>query len=57
MNESEMKNAISDTNNTLEGINSRLDEAKDQISVLEDKVEKKSGRAFLSKWHQSEGKQ
>ena len=43
------KNAISDTNNTLEGINSRLDEAKDQISVLEDKVEKKSGRATKRK--------
>ena len=26
--------------NTLEGINSRLDEAEDQVSFLEDKVEK-----------------
>ena len=29
-----MKNAISEINNTLEGINSRLDEAEDHISDL-----------------------
>ena len=34
-----MKNAISEINNTLEGMNSQLDEAQDQISDLEDKVE------------------
>ena len=34
-----MKNAISEIKNTLEGINSRLDEAEDFISDLEDKVE------------------
>ena len=28
-------------NNTLEGINSRLDKAQDQMSYLKDKVEKK----------------
>ena len=32
---------MSAINNTLKGINSRLDEAEDQISDLEDKVEKK----------------
>ena len=31
---------ISEMSNTLEGINSRLHEAEDQISDLEDKVEK-----------------
>ena len=36
-----MKNAISKIKNTLKGINSRLDEAEDQISHLEDKVGKK----------------
>ena len=36
----EMKNTISELKNTVEGINSRLDEAKDWISKLEDKVEK-----------------
>ena len=35
-----MKNTICDITNTLEGINRRLDEAEDQISNLEDKVEK-----------------
>ena len=30
---------LSEINNTLEGINSRLDEAEDQISDLEEKVE------------------
>ena len=40
--QSEIKNAISGTNNTLEWIKSRLDEAEDQISDLEDKVEKKT---------------
>ena len=29
-------------NNTLEGINSRLDEAEDQISNLEDKIKRKN---------------
>ena len=38
---SEMKQAILKRNNTLEGINSRLDKGEDPISVLEDKVEKK----------------
>ena len=38
--QSEIKNAISEINNTLEGINCRWDAAKDQISVLEHKVEK-----------------
>ena len=33
-------NAISEINNTLEGIKSKLDEAEDCISDLEDKVEK-----------------
>ena len=36
-----MKNAIFERNITLEGINSRSGEAEDQISNLEDKVEKK----------------
>lgn len=31
---SEMKNIITKMNNTLEGINSRMDEAEDQISDL-----------------------
>ena len=35
-----MKTTISEINNTLEGISSRLDETDDQISNLEDKVEK-----------------
>ena len=35
-----MKNIISETKNTLEGITSRLDEAEDQISEVEDKVER-----------------
>ena len=38
--QSEIKNAISEINNTPEGINSRLDEGQDQITILEDKVEK-----------------
>ena len=38
--QSEIKNAISGTNNTLEWIKSRLDEAEDQISYLKDKVDK-----------------
>lgn len=33
-----MKNTITKNKNTLEGINSRVDEAEDQISRLEDKV-------------------
>ena len=37
--QSEIK-AISEINTTWEGINSRLDEAEDGISVLEDKVGK-----------------
>ena len=36
----EMKNTISELKTIVEGINSRLDEAQDQISKLEDKVEK-----------------
>ena len=35
-----MNNAIYEINNTLEGINSRLDKAEDWISYLENKVEK-----------------
>ena len=38
--QSESKNISSEINNTLEGINSRLGEAVDQISDLEDKVGK-----------------
>ena len=38
--QSEIKNAISKINNILEGINSKLDEAADQISDLEDKIER-----------------
>ena len=33
-----MKNTITEMKKTLEGINSRLDEAKDRIRYLEDKV-------------------
>ena len=33
------KNTINEKRNTLEGINSRLDEAENQVSDLEDKVE------------------
>ena len=36
-------------NNTLEGINSRLDEAEDQISDLEDKVEKTTRQSSKNK--------
>ena len=32
---------MSELKNTVEGIKTRLDEAEDQISKLEDKVEKK----------------
>ena len=35
-----MKNTISEIKNTLEGITSRLDEAEDQVSELEDKWER-----------------
>ena len=38
--QSEIKDAISEINNILEGINRRLDEAEDQISDLEYKVGK-----------------
>ena len=37
----EIKNAVSQINNTLKGINSRLDEAEDCISDFKDKVEKR----------------
>ena len=37
--QSEIKNAIFEINNTLEGTNSRWDEAENCISDLEDKVE------------------
>ena len=37
----EIKNAISEINNTLKGINGRLDEAEDWISDLEDEVKRK----------------
>jgi len=37
-NESEMKNSITEIENTLGGINSRLEEAKEQTSDLEDRV-------------------
>ena len=44
------KNVISEINNTLEGMKSRLHEAEDLISVLKDKVEKKHpGRAVKRK--------
>ena len=33
-----MKNAITEIKNTLEGINSRLDKAEDEIIGLENKV-------------------
>ena len=36
----EMKNTISELKNTVEGIKSRLDEAQDWNTELEDKVEK-----------------
>ena len=36
----QIKNTISEINNTLGGINRRLDEAEGRTSVLEDKVEK-----------------
>ena len=39
-NQSEVKNTISEMENTVEGIKCRLDEAKDWISDLEDKVER-----------------
>ena len=37
--QSEIRNAIFEINNTLGGINSRLDEAENQICDLEDKAE------------------
>ena len=40
--QSEMRNAILEINNTLEGINSRLGEAEYCSSDLEGKVEKKT---------------
>lgn len=36
-NPSEMKNAITERKNTLQGINSRVDEVENQIRDLEDK--------------------
>ena len=47
--QSEIKTAISEINTTLEGKNSRSDEAEDWISVLEDKVEKKINQAEQQK--------
>ena len=44
-----MKNAIYGINNTLERINSRLDEAEDQISDLEQGRKKHPGRAAKRK--------
>ena len=44
MNQEEMKNTITQLKNTGEGIKSRIDEPDDQISELEDKVEKKTLR-------------
>ena len=38
--QSEIKNAIFEINNTLEGVSSRLDEVQDWISYFEDKVGK-----------------
>ena len=38
MNQSDMKNTISKMKNTLEGINSRLNEPEDCISDLKDKI-------------------
>ena len=39
--QSAIKNTISEMKSTLEGINRRLNEAENQISDLEDKLEKK----------------
>ena len=39
-----MNNKVSEIKNTLEGITSRLHEAEDQISDLDDKVEKNTQR-------------
>ena len=47
MDQSEIKNAISEKNNTLEGIKNRLNKAKDWISDLEDR--KKTGKAAKGK--------
>ena len=50
-----MKNTISEQNNTVEGIKSRLDEAEHWTSELEDKVEKKTAqRATKGKEAQKE---
>ena len=38
--ESEMKNSVTEIKNTLDGINSRLEEAVELISNLEDRVKK-----------------
>ena len=42
--QSEIKNAISEINNILKGVNCGLDKAKYWISGLEDKMEKKHPR-------------
>lgn len=36
--QSELKNAISEMQSTLEGINSRLDETEEQTGELEDRI-------------------
>ena len=36
-NQSEMKNTVTEMKNILQGFGSRVDEAEDQISALEDK--------------------
>ena len=49
-----MNNKVSEIKNTLEGITSRLDEAEDQIGMLEDKVEKKTPRKSKERKKDSE---
>ena len=60
-----MKNTITELKNTLEGINSRLDEPADWISNLKDKIAKntqsgqkeklKSINQSINKWGQFKG--
>ena len=53
-----MNNKISEIKNILEGITSRLDDAEDRISELQDKVakntqieqEKKKGSERMNRW-------
>ena len=56
-----MKNTISELKNTVEGIKSRLNEAEDQFSVLEEKVEKqhpewaRKGKEAQKEWRGIKG--